>query len=134
MKRMTTMGLVFVLVLVVAVPVVMARGGGYVGFGFADNAQVSDVELTEEQQAELAAIHDQMWELRYQLLNKQRELGLISEQDASIVEKRLALMQEYQEQYGTTGGYGPCHPGRVNQRVVRRGTWGSGHGPGMMGW
>jgi len=69
MKKTLIIIAALVVIMAVAVPVALA--------------------MTEPQKTELTALHQQMYELRLQILDKQVEAGLVKAEDAAAIRERM---------------------------------------------
>ncbi|HHX73320.1 MAG TPA: DUF2680 domain-containing protein [Firmicutes bacterium] len=94
MKKNLIILLVVALLTVVAVPAALA--------------------LTDPQKNELRELYEQMFALREQIVDKQAEAGLITEEEAANIKARMAEAHEYRRQQMDAGNYrfGAGGPGR----------------------
>ncbi|MDW7652316.1 MAG: DUF2680 domain-containing protein [Bacillota bacterium] len=81
--------------------------------------------LTDVQKTELAELYEQQHQLRRQILEKQAEAGIITEEDAAAIGERMEQRWEYRQQRMAEGDYG--------FGGGRRGGFGGGRGFGRNG-
>ncbi|NLN07771.1 MAG: DUF2680 domain-containing protein [Firmicutes bacterium] len=108
MKKSLVILLVVALLTVVAVPAALA--------------------LTDSRKSELRELYEQMFGLREQIVDKQAEAGLITEEEAAQIKARLAEIHEYRRQQMDAGnytfGFGSPGRGRGGGRGIGRGGCG----------
>ncbi|MRG86327.1 DUF2680 domain-containing protein [Salinibacillus xinjiangensis] len=68
-------------------------------------AEPTNVELNEQQTKELETLHNEMFELHKQLINKYVEFGVISQEKADM---KLAKMEKHQEKLKENGYIPHC--------------------------
>ncbi len=119
MRKKVTIVVVVALVLALSVPITFAA-------------------LSSDQQKELKAYYNQMYDLQKQMIQKRVEYGWLTKQQGDLALKNLEARKDYLDkngldnQYGS--GYGPgVGPGGAG--CVGRGGVGpgAGYGRGMMG-
>ncbi|KKM11108.1 hypothetical protein SY88_10270 [Clostridiales bacterium PH28_bin88] len=122
MKKKVIAGLVVALVLALALPIAFAADSGttpppskrpFINF---DQSQLDENEMKE-----LNAIHDQMLNLRKQMIKKYVEFGAISQEDADALTARMDEKAKWQKENGFTPGFG--HGMKGGKRGGFRGGW-----------
>lgn len=121
LKKLVSLGLAGVLLLLLGVPGVFAEESTDPG------------ALSKEQEEKLIELHSQILDLRKELLDRQVEAGLITEAQAELAKKRMELQQEYLEANGISPVF-QCTYGYANGFGMRSGVMGAGrvHGHGRM--
>lgn len=110
MKKGFLLVLVVMLVLVAAVPAAVA--------------------LTDKQKDELAKLYQQEHQLHLQIVDKQAELGLLTEQEAQVMQERMNEQWQYRQQRMHEGDYSFGHHGRGGRgHGWGRRNGGCGYGP-----
>ncbi|HZK23911.1 MAG TPA: DUF2680 domain-containing protein [Oscillospiraceae bacterium] len=100
MKKGLLLALVVMLVLAAAVPAAMA--------------------LTDKQKDELAKLYEQEHQLRLQIVEKQAESGVLTKEDAKVMQERMTEQWQDHEKSMQEGNYSFGPQGRGGGRGGRR--------------
>lgn len=86
--------------------------------------------MTEPERAELTALHEQMHELRLQILDKQVEAGLVTAEDAAEIRERMEQTWATKLERMSQGdfAFGPRQGGGFMMRGASGGGNGCGNG------
>lgn len=123
MKKKVIAGLVVALMLALVVPMALAADAGttqpptwtHPFFNF------TQPQLTDDQLNELNTIHDQMMNLRKQMIQKYVDFGAISKEDADALTARIDEMEKWRSENGYAPGFGRGMRGGM--RGGFRGGW-----------
>lgn len=123
MQKKVIAGVVVALMLALALPMAFAADSGtttappskrpMINF---DRSQLDENELNQ-----LNALHDQMLNLRKQMIRKYVEFGAISQEDADALTARMDEKAKWQKENGFAPGFG--HRMKGGKRGGFRGGW-----------